>query len=296
MRRRANGISIASVLVVSILAAASATAEWTDWIGEADANYRYDSNINNAGFGSEELDDSIWRPTARGGRVFQLPGTTRLRASVEIGGEIHHRWSDLDSVQGLGQLALSHKFGLGDAPWGRIFFSGGYETVGDGDRSGYRFGVGAKVGNRFSKRFDAALTYRFTARDGDTGAAVIPLADTDVFDQQFHDFTVEGQLLVTGQLLATAGFEYRHGDLYSNARGKRMLVPGMADVKAVARDTVFGGWSYRLRGDAYTPFVSLNYGIGDHWSIDASYRYRYAESDSLDYENHVAGLTVLYRY
>jgi hypothetical protein len=296
MRNHQNGFGVVAAMAVSFWIAAPAAAEWTDWIGEADASYQYDSNVNNAGFDSEELDDSIWLPTARVGRVYQFPGNTRFRAVAEVRGQIHHRWDDLNSVAGYGHLSLSHKFGLGNAPWGRVFFSGGYEGVQDDERSGYRFETGMKAGKRLTSRFDASFTYRFTARDGDDGMMAMMGVGNDVFDQQFHDFTTEGSFLVTDQLVATVGYEFRYGDLYSNARGKRMLAAGKADVKAAAWDTVFGGWSYRLEGTAHTPFVRLNYGIGDHWSVDANYRFRHADSDSLDYVNHVAGLTVLFRY
>jgi len=299
MRAHPIRIPIFATLVAFILVAVPAAAEWTDWIAEADVGFRYDSNLNNAAFDSEKDDDVIWRPSARFGRVYQFPGTTRLRVSAEILGEIHHDATDLDSVAGLGNLSLSHKFGIGDAPWGRIFFAGGYEGVDDNERSGYRFEVGAKAGKRFTQRFDASFAYRFTTKDGDNGTPammMMPVNDTDVFDQEYHDFTLEGRFLVLEQLLATVGFEFRHGDLYSNTVSNVMRVLGQADVKAAARDNVFGGVAYRLRGEAYTPYLSLNYGIGDHWSIDTSYRFRYAESDSLDYENHVVGLTVLFRY
>ncbi|MFQ5415908.1 MAG: hypothetical protein ACE5FL_02555, partial [Myxococcota bacterium] len=288
--------AIAAASAVLILAADPAAAEWVDWIADGDLGFRYDSNVNHAGFSSEREHDWIWRPKARLGRIFQFAGSTRFEAVAEIRGEIHHRWTDLDAVSGDGQLSLSHKFGMGDAPWARVFFSGGYEGMQDSERSGSRFAVGAQAGKRFSPRFDASLSYRFTARDGDNGRRVLPGTRTDIWDQQYHEVVIDGRFLVTEQLLATAGYGFRHGDLYSNARGKLMLVLMEANAKAVARDAVFGGWSYRLVGNAHSPFVSLNYGLGDRWSIDASYRFRYAKSDSLAYTNHITQLTVLFRY
>jgi hypothetical protein len=298
MRRRPAWAAIGAALTASLLAAPPAAAEWVDWIAEADLDFRYDSNLNNAGFGSEEEDDFLWSPQARVGRVYQFAESTRLDALAEVRGEIHYDWTDLDAVAGEGQLSLSHKFGLGDAPWARAFAGGGYEAIEDDERSGARFEVGAQAGKRFSPRFDASLTYRFALRDGDDGGLVPALPGTrnDVWDQELHEVVVDGRFLVAERLLATAGYEFRHGDLISNAGNKRMLVAGMADVKAVAQDDVFGGWAYRVLGDAHSPFVSLNYALGDRFAVDASYRFRWAESESLDYENHIGQLTVMFRY
>ena len=97
-------------------------------------------------------------------------------------------------------------------------------------------------------------------------------------------------------LLLSAGFGYRRGDFESNARANRVAVLARTDVEAVARDSVFGGWVYRIEGNGYAPFASLSYGLGDRWSIDAGYRFRYAEGHGLDYRSHTVSASVLFRY
>jgi hypothetical protein len=69
-----------------------------------------------------------------------------------------------------------------------------------------------------------------------------------------------------------------------------------SNVKAIALDPVFGGCVYRLRGEGYSPFVNLSYGITDHLSVNAGYRFMYGEAQKLNYENHVGQLTVVFRY
>jgi hypothetical protein len=296
MRKLRSFVAFATTLAASSLVASPASAEWADWIGEAELDFGFDSNLNNAVFDSEEEYDLIWRPKARGGRVFQFAGNTRLEVAAELRGEIHHRWGHDDSIAGEGQLAVIHKFGLGDAPWGRVFFNGGYEGVQDSERGGGRLRTGVQAGKRFSPRFDTALTYDFTARWGDDGRMVMVPTNLDVWDQQYHTISIDGRFLVMENLTAAAGYEFRHGDLYANARSNMPAVMMAGDVKAVVMDQIFGGWAYRVNGNAHTPFASLNYSIGDHWALDASYEYRYAESRNLDYQNHRAQISVLFRY
>jgi hypothetical protein len=296
MRQLRSIVAFAVALAAPLLAPSPASAEWTDWIGEAELDFGFDSNLNNAVFDSEEEYDLIWRPEARVGRVYQLEGNTRLQVAAVIRGEIHHRWTRDNSVAGEGQLAVMHKFGVGDAPWGKVFFNGGYEGVRDSERGGGRLQTGLQIGKRFSPRFDASLGYEFTARWGDDGAMLAIPTNLDVWDQKDHNVSIDGRFLVTENLTASAGYEFRHGDLYANAQSNRMAVMMAGDVKAVAMDRIFGGWAYRVNGNAHTPFARLNYRINDHWAIDATYEYRYAESRKLDYQNHRAQLAVLFRY
>jgi hypothetical protein len=292
------------------LAAAPAAAEWVDFIAEAELAFQYDSNLNRAGFGADEEWDLSWHPRLELGRVYQIGDATRLDVSAEVRGEIHHRFSSLDAVAGDGKLSLFHKFGLGPAPWVRVFYAGGYLGVQDLPRSGPRFVVGAEVGKRFSSRFDASLAYHYTNRSG-VGGPPAPVAGPgpgpggpglmtnlpdDVFDQETHVVTLSGSFLLTEDLLLTAGFGYRRGDFDSNARTNLTGVVANEDVEAVARDQVFGGWVYRIVGNAYAPFASLNYGLSERFSLDLGYRFQYGEGDWLSYANHMARLAVLFRY
>lgn len=294
MRKRPGWAAVGALL--AFLVALPASAEWVDWIAEANVGVRYDSNLNDAGFGSEAESDFIWRPDGRLGRVFQLGEYTRISAVAEVQGDVHNRWNKLDAVVGDGRLSVFHKFGLGDAPWARAYAAGGYEGVQDGERSGGLLEAGSQIGKRFSPRFDASLAYQFTSHWGEDGRGVVPGIRSNVWNQQYHEVIVDGHFLLTEALLLSAGFGFQHGDLYSNSIGKRLLELAKANVEAVAWDNAFGGWAFRLKGNAYSPYLSLNYAIGDHWSIDASYRFRYSKSDSLDFTNQIGQLTVLFRY
>ena len=60
MQKCPGWAAIAAALAVPLLSALPAAAEWVDWIADADVGFQYDSNVNNAGFGSEEEYDLIW--------------------------------------------------------------------------------------------------------------------------------------------------------------------------------------------------------------------------------------------
>jgi len=294
-RRRPGARSIAVTLAVLLLAA-PAGAEWVDWIADAQLDAHFDSNVNQAAKPSEEEWDLSFLPQIALGRVYQLAERTRIAATASITGEIHSRFDELNAAAGDGQLSLSHKFGLGDAPWARVFASGGYRHVEVHQRSGPRFAAGVEVGKRLSPRLDARLGYRYDQRWGDDGPRAVAGVPDDVFDQKGHTIELSGSFLASETLLLGAGFGYRRGDFDTQIIGGRGGLLATTKVEAVARDRVFGGWVYRIEGNSYSPFASLSWGIADRWSIDAGYRFRFTEGHGEGYQNHGASVTVLFRY
>ena len=275
-----------------------AEPEWAEWLVDTEMSGRFDDNANRASASSEQEWDLAFTPRLAGGRAAQLAKYTRLLALLEVGAAIYSREEDLTSIAGGGRLVLLHKFGLGDAPWASLSAAGGYEAVRADQRSGPRYSAGAALGKRFSPRFDARAEYRFSTRFGRDGPRVAPapgVAD-DVFDQRAHEIGVEGRFLLTQRLALSGGFDYRRGDFDSNAQDSRFDVLQRRDVEAVALDEAFGGWVYRLEGNAYSPFLRLDLGLSARWSAGLAYRYQYGESGGLDYQNHRAEATVLFRY
>ena len=274
-----------------------ASAEWADWIAEGDVAFQYESNLNFSPFGGDEEDDFWWRFGTRGGRFFQLTDLTRASVEGNLAGEVYHEFDDLNAVDVGGTLAVSHKFGVGDKPWARLAVFGGYKDLREDDRSGARLEVDLAAGKRFSPRFDASLRYRFTSRWGGNGPTAVPTLSTNVWDQQYHLISAAGNFLVTRALLATLGFTFRTGEFDSACTPQNVgTVLSWGNVKAIALDPVFGGCAYRLRGEAYSPFVNLSYGITHHLSVNASYRFMHGDAQRLDYDNHIGKLTLVLRY
>jgi hypothetical protein len=271
--------------------------QWSDWIIEGQIPFEYTSNVNVSAFNADEEYDFAWFPKARLGRNYQLADSTRLGITVEISGDIYTRFSLLNAVEGGGTLTLFHKFGLGNAPWLRAFFFGGYKDVQDVARTGRRFEVGLKGGKRFSPRFDASLTYRYTNRDGGNGPVAVPSIPTDVFTQTYHQATISARYLLLEQLQATAGYTFRGGDFDSACTvGNVGTVLAREDVRAIALDPVFNGCVYRLVGFSHSPFVNFSWGFNHHLSLDAGYEFVKGNADHLNYRVHTGKLVLRFQY
>jgi opacity protein-like surface antigen len=292
-----NPLGIAAVAATLAFGAPQADAEWVDWIATADSDFEYTDNLNNSAFDADEEDGFGWLSSVEGGRVYQLTDHTRVSLSATLAGELYTRWDELSAVEGGGRLSLFHKFGLGDAPWLRPFFWGGYKDVSADERSGARFDVGLDVGKRFTPRLDAIFTYQYTNRDGGSGPVAVPTISNEVFDQQYHQFTLASNVLLLEPLLLTTSYTFRLGDFDSACTpGNVGTVLAKADVKAIALDSVFGGCVYRLNGTGHAALVNLSWGVNDHFSIDLGYRYQYGKAQGLDYSSNTGRLTLLIRY
>jgi len=166
LRARWNQLGLLIALFLFASGAPEARAEWVDWIAEAGVAVEFTDNLNNSAFNSDEEHDWTWFLNAEGGRSFQIGESTRVSVSATVEGEIHHHFDELNAYELGGSLGLFHKFGLGDAPWVRPFFWGGYKGISADERSGGRIEVGLETGKRFGPRFDASFEYRFTHRNG----------------------------------------------------------------------------------------------------------------------------------
>lgn len=302
LRPEARFVTIAVALSM-VSGAAPAAAEWVDWIADASVSFEYNDNLNVSAFNSDEENDLSWHPVAALGRTYQLADRTRLSLTGEVSGEIYHDFNRLNSVEGGGRLALFHKFGIGNAPWLRASFFGGYKDVGDSKRSGRHLAAQLTGGKRFHPRFDAFLSYLFTDRSGGRGEVAVPTIGTDVFDQQYHQLTLAGNFLALPRLLVTAGYTFRYGDFDSACTGANVgRVLAQENVEAIALDGaggssgVFGGCVYRLTGPAHAGVVNVSYGLTDRFSLDAAYEYRYGKADTLDYQVNIARLALVFRY
>lgn len=292
-------LSFMAVLVCG----APARAEWVDWIAEASIDFEYNDNLPLSAFERDERDDVSWHPLARVGRAYQLTDRTRAQFVAQITGDIFATFSALDAVEVGGELSLQHKFGVGNAPFLRGTVYGGYKDVDDRQRSGERVQAGVLLGKRFSPRFDAALGYTFAHQGGNNGTIVVPTIPTDVFDLQFHTISAVGNFLLLPDLLFTAGYAFRTGEIASHCTVANVgTVLATENVKAIHFDGVgtdpgvFGGCVYRLDADAHAATASFNYGITERIAIEAGYRFQHGKADFLDYTNHGAVISLLFRY
>lgn len=289
--------TFAALLFLLPLRVAPASAEWVDWIADGEVESRFTDNLNDSAFSQDTENDFSWHATSRLGRTYQLTDHTRINLMAEISGNIFHEYFRLSSVRAGGRLELFHKFGLGNAPWVRTSFFGGYEDVRHEVRSGRRLEVGLTAGKRFSPRLDAFVGYRFLERDGGAGPRAVATITRGVFDQQAHQIRVGANFLLLEPLLLSAGYTFRFGDFHSACTVPNVgKVLAKENVKAIILDRVFGGCVYRLRGTGHSASVNLNYGLTDRISLDVGYRYDYGKADLLSYKTNVARVGVVFRY
>lgn len=300
-----------AIAVGLALAPAPAHAEWAEWIANGSLGFEYTDNLSDSPFQNTEKDDFSWEAQALFGRIYQLGDNTRATLGAEVSGAVFHQFTELSRAQVGVRASIFHKLGLGDAPWVRLSGFGGYREVLQSQRSGPLGEVELMVGKRFTPRFDAAFSYLFTARDGKRGPnAPIGMGGPQapggpgpggggggrrVFDQQFHQLTLQGSFLALPRVLLTAGYTFFYGEFAAFANCGAG-VPAKADVRATTSDDVFNGCLYRLKGPGHSPFVKASYGLTDHLSLDVGYRFNWLEADDLEYERNTGQLLLQYRY
>ncbi len=303
MRRESvtrGGLAVFALALAVGLWPGSARAEWVDWIAEAGTGFEYDDNLNLSSFRDDEESDYAWLARGRGGRVYQITDDTRLSLAAEFQSRVQFDFDEFDRVRLQGRAAILHKFGVGpNVPQLRIVGAAGRMWVDDDDRSSWVYDAGIEALKRFHPRIDAAIFGRYTNRDGGNGSIVVPSIDTDVWDQENFEVGIRGNFLVWDSLVLSAGYTYRDGEFASNcttSNVSKVFAREGSNVKAIARDRVFGGCVYRLEGHIHQASVNLNYGIGDHVSVDLGYKFRQGKADVLIYRSNVVSLAVLFRY
>jgi hypothetical protein len=297
---KSGGLAVFALALAVGLWPGSAGAEWVDWIAEAGTGFEYDDNLNLSSFRDDEESDYAWLARGRGGRVYQITDDTRLSLAAEFQSRMQFDFDDFNRVRLQGRAAILHKFGVGpNVPQLRIVGAAGRMWVDDDDRSSWVYDAGIEVLKRFHPRIDAAIFGRYTNRDGGNGSIVVPSIDTDVWDQENFEVGIRGNFLVWDSLMLSAGYTYRDGEFASNcttSNVSKVFAREGSNVKAIARDRVFGGCVYRLQGHIHQASVNLNYGIGDHVSVDLGYKFRQGKADVLIYRSNVVSLAVLFRY
>jgi hypothetical protein len=298
--RLALRMGTGSALLGLLLVATPAGAEWGSWIAEAGTGFEYRDNLNNSAFSDDIEDDGAWTASGRGGRVFNVSDNTRVSLAADFASAVQFEFTGLNRVRASGEAAVIHKFGLGpNVPVLRVFGKAGYLAIDDHDRSGGVYETGFSLSKRATERLDADIFFKYHNYDGGNGDVVVPTLDTNVWDQENFEVGFNTSYLIWDGLLASAGYTYRNGEFNSQCTTGNVASVFAREgdnVKAIARDNVFGGCVYRLGGDVHQFQGNLNYAITNHFAVDLAYKYQYAQADSLIYRTNIVSLSALYRY
>ena len=278
--------------------AATVNAEWVDKIIDVGIATTYDDNLNRSFFSALEKDDTLFIPTASVGRMYQLAQFTRLRITADAKGQFHADFDRLNSLFAGTTLAVSHKLGLGPyKPWFRVHGSGGYLEFPDDDlRDGWLVNTGITFGKRLTERLDVALSYLFDFRDSQNGPRSDPAISGAAFDQEGHTGSLFTNFLLTNDVLLSAGYSFRHGDISSSCN--KATVVAIEEKTAFTRDTAFDEplCAYRISGDLHEISLGTTYALSSHAAISVDYRRTEADAESLEYSNNRVNISVNYSF
>lgn len=285
-------------LLLLFIYAATVNAEWVDTIIDVGLVTTYDDNLNRAFFSSLEKEDTLFIPTVSVGRMYQLAEFTRARITADAKGQIHADFDRLNNLFGGATLAVSHKLGIGPyKPWFRVHGSAGYLEVPDDDlRDGWLVNSGITVGKRLTDRFDVLVSYLFDFRDSQDGPRSDPEISGAAFDLEGHTGSVLGNFLLTNNLLFSASYSFRHGDISSTC--DRATVVMIDEKTAFTRDTAFDEplCAYRISGDLHEISFGTTYALSSHAALSVGYHRTEAEAESLEYSNNRINISVNYSF
>lgn len=294
---------VLSISLILLLATSAGTvmAEWTEWSMDLELGYRFDDNINLTDMANLKQDDHIFVPSFSFGRYYQLANNTRLRVSADFNGTVHRNFHQLNSLESGMTLALFHKFGVGyEVPWIRLHTKPSFLAVRDSSREGFLFSTGFTVGKEIIERLTATVGYEFFLREANDGDPVPHKhshgVGNDVFDQTAHSGNFALSYQITNDLLATAGYQIRYGDIASTVGKGHMKVVGDI-MKAIANDNVYGlpgWWTYRLKVKTHKVSVGFSYAITGNSAVNVNYAHVDGYDEHVHYEDNLAGFSLQY--
>lgn len=287
----------------------NARAEWVDWILYGQFNYFYTDNINYSATKFDEAkSDNIFGGFGALGRVYQLGDSTRLYATLNLGGQLHNEWSTLDYSEIGGNLSIRHKFGLGTQ---QFWLRGGFNFRNIFSKSIIRDGqvyTGEfSIGKRLHERINPQAGYAFDARDGVNADPIAewegkPTGLTgDVFNHQGNQLKAKVDVLVSNTALLIGNYAFRRGDATSTCTPTSF---GMAlnggIVSAATIDDVFGGCAYRFDATTHTIGIDLNQAfLSGHGAFNIGYQFGTGDAHNgmgYDYRNNIFRVNLMFNY
>ncbi len=297
-----NKIVMRLFLAILLLVSGSGVvnAEWVDKIIDVQALSMYNDNLSHGIVESAERDDMLLIPSLVVGRTYQLADFTRVMTTVNVKGQVHKDFDELNSIFGQAMLAVSHKLGVGPYnPWLRGHVSGGYLEVKDDLRDSWLLDTGIKVGKRLHERIDVEAGYVYDYRDGKDSSSPNPNLPGTVFDQDGHKGSVLSNFLLTNNLLLSLGYSVRHGDIASTCNGE--VVETILDkMDAITLDTSYNEdlCTYRVRATVQEFLFGTTYALSGHASLNLNYNRIEGEAASgdIEYSGNIVNVNVNYSF
>lgn len=294
----------ASLAVVTfsatVLFSTPASAEWVEWIADAETGVKAHKNLNRSSFADDEREDSEYFFGLSLGRYNQLADSTRLRLTADLDAGFFGRYGLLDYRKAGLSLSLRQKLAFGrDAAWVKPNMYAAYLDADDDARDSVLYGAGVQFGKRLAERLYGSVGYIYEARDGEAGDAIPGLA-SDVFDQESRTVSIEASYALTERVLLTGGYAYRSGEFDSSCTPTNFVEAlERADISAMVVDDAYS-WNfctYKVFGAINTFSMDASYSLfKGHGSINLGYEMNEGVSDDLSYSSSAVRALFMYSY
>lgn len=291
-----------TVIAVSatLLFSTSASAEWIEWIADAETGVRVHKNLNRSSFADDEREDSEYFLGLTLGRYNQLADSTRLRLTFDLDAGFFGKYGLLDYRKAGLSLSVRQKLAFGrDAAWVKPNMYAAYLDVDDDARDSVLYGAGVQFGKRLTERLDGRVGYMYESRDGEDGDTIPGLA-SDVFDQESQTVSVEASYALTERVLLTGGYAYRSGEFDSSCTPTNFVEAlQRADISAMIVDDAYSEnfCTYKVSGAINTFSMDASYSLfKGHGSINLGYEMNEGEADDLSYSSSVVRALFMYSY
>ncbi|MBI4948701.1 MAG: hypothetical protein HY955_00970 [Deltaproteobacteria bacterium] len=294
------GLLAAVTVCATILFSTSASAEWVEWIADAETGIKAHKNLNRSSFADDEREDTEYFLGLSFGRYNQLADSTRLRLTVDLDSGLFGEFEQLDYRKAGFSLSIRQKLAFGrNAAWVKPNMYAAYLDVDDDARESILYGAGVQMGKRLTERLDGRVGYIYEARDGKDGDAIPGLA-SDVFDQESWTVSIEASYALTERVLLTGGYAYRSGEFDSSCTPTNFVEAlERADISAMVVDDAYSEnfCAYKVFGAINTFSIDASYSLfKGHGSVGLGYEMNEGEADDLSYSSSAVRALFMYSY
>ena len=263
---------------------------------DAELSYSHDTNINNADFSRDRLEDDIL--IAGVTASLPVPLTQRSGLLLSANTEYHYftQWEDISEWSLGGKLTYRYKPGMAfNAMWYEFMAGGSLLLHQDSSlRDGGQVYVDLGLGKSLTDRIQLRGGYHFNVRRA---------WDSVAYDTETHRVyaNVDWKLVSRINLYGNLGWQY--GDVVSSV----VITPGgiygggplsiQTEPDSALSDGVQQRGAYNINARTAIGTLGLNYAITQKLALDASARYARSEGDkSLSYEGFRFLCGLLYRF
>jgi hypothetical protein len=268
-----------------------------DRISDYDAGLSYDSNLSSGKFREDTRGDFAFAVSSSQGMFSQLTDSDSVTATADLRYQSFNRLSGLDNASLGGTFGFRHKFGVGPlTPWFGASASGARMDFESGVRNGWQYAATARAGQRLNEQWDVSAALHLDRRTQDHPESLVPGIPGSVFDLRSHSVVLNTGYAWSNNLLLSASYVYRTGDVVSTTHPYGGIFFASA---AVAADPAFGDneFAYRLRATSQSLALRASQALNTHSSLNLGLQRQITHGDSgNNYNKTVVDFSYLYSF